>query len=345
VQQDCRPVAVDEFESKADNTKAKALLELARQASSGGLMLRGGDRHHGVEFQARSAFIFSSINAPPMEPQDLSRFALLRLARLRDGQSAPAIDEVVLGELGRIVLRRLMEQFHRFDETWKAFRRELGAAGMDGRGQDTFGTLLACADMIEHDGWNEERLSHTHDGDVKPWREILAAATMAEFDDATENWRLCLDHLLSVPVEAWRNGKKSTVGQALVAWFKGDDDFYGNDITKIRADLAQAGLTLQRVPGRGDWLAVPNQGPATRKLFEGTKWGGEAGAGVWSGALRQGPRERLWTIGQPRIGGTKCKCTMISLNELYGDGGLMTDDGKSLKKAQGYQEPSEELDL
>ena len=72
-------IAVDELESEADVRKQKAVLKLARLASSGAAMLRGGDRHKGVEFNARSAFLFSSINAPPLEPQDLSRMALLRL--------------------------------------------------------------------------------------------------------------------------------------------------------------------------------------------------------------------------------------------------------------------------
>lgn len=329
---DCLPVAVDEFESKADNTKAKALLELARQASSGGLMLRGGDRHQGVEFQARSAFLFSSINAPPMEPQDLSRFALLRLQRLKKGAKPPPIDPQALAEIGRTILRRLIEQYHRFDETWQAFRDELGAGGMDGRGQDTFGTLLAVADMIQHRGWDAERLSHTHNGDVRPWREIMAIQSMAEFDDATENWRLCLGHLLSVPVDAWRNGTRATVGALIEAWFIGADEDFKGDIVKLKRLLSQAGLTLERRPPHGDWLAIPNQNPLTRRLFEGSKWAGEIGAGVWSGALRQGPRDHVWMLGQARINGEKHKCTLVSLRALYGDDGMMTIDGKALKQ-------------
>jgi hypothetical protein len=324
VGQDGLPVSVDEFEAKADNTRGKALLELARQASSGGLMLRGGDRHHGVEFQARSAFIFSSINAPPMEPQDLSRFALLRLHKLKAGTKAPEINETALGLLGRQVLRRLLEEWPRFEMTWQAFRDELAAAGMDGRGQDTFGTLLAVADMIEHRGWDAERLTTVSDGDVRPWRDVMQISRMAEFDDASENWRLCLDHLLSVPVEAWRNGARTTVGQVLEAWHVGDDSL-GSDVKEVRKLLGQAGLTLERRgrPGGGDWLAIPNQNPLTRRLFEGTKWGGEAGAGVWSGALRQGPRDEVWKIGQPRVNGVKCKCTLVSLKALYAAGGIM----------------------
>lgn len=332
LRQDCLPVAVDEFEASSDCRKAVALIELQRQGASGGKGMRGGDRGTGTEFAIKSAFLFSSINAPPMAPQDLSRFALLRLHRLPDGAERPVIDGQALAELGRIILRRMIEEFHRFDQTWRAFKEELAKAGMDGRGQDTFGTLLACADMIGYSGWDDERLSHTHDGDLRPWREIMAVDRMTEFDDATENWRLCLSHVLTVPVDAWRNGKKTTVGAVIEAWFKGNDDDIGSDYVKVRSLLNSAGLTLERKPPTGDWLAIPNNNPATRKLFEGTKWAGDAGAGVWSGALRQGPRDKLWILGQPRINGDKAKCTLISLKALYGAGGIMTDDGTTLTK-------------
>lgn len=324
---DSLPVAVDEFEGKADNTRARALLELARQASSGGLMLRGGDRHTGVEFQARSAFLFSSINTPPMEPQDLSRFALLRLHRLVQGQKPPNLDPKILEIIGRHILRRLIDQWSRFGETFEAFAGELARAGMDGRGQDTFGTLLTCADMIEHDGWHEDRLGHLVEGELKPWAELMATQRMVEFEDATENWRLCLDHLLSVPVEAWRNGTRSTVGQVLEEWFKGDaQSDFNNDVVKVRTVLGQAGLGLQKGTREvGDWLIVPNQNPLTRRLFEQTKWAGDIGASVWSGALRQAPRGEIYEAGQARVNGVKLKCTLISLRGLYGPDGIMVD--------------------
>lgn len=322
---DSLPVAVDEFEGKADNSQAKKLLELARQASSGGLMLRGGDRHQGVEFQARSAFLFSSINTPPMEPQDLSRFALLRLHRLAEGQKPPNLDPKLLGIIGRHILRRLTDEWPRFHETWQAFRGELGRAGMDGRGQDTFGTLLACADLVEHEGWNADRLKFMFEGDLQDWADLLSAQRMVEFEDATENWRLCLDHLLSVPVDAWRNGTKSTVGQVLEAWYYGKD--YSGAIDMVKQTLASAGLGLQQTgfDVTTGWLVVPNQNPLTRKLFEGTKWAGDIGASVWSGALRQAPRGEVYGVGQARVNGVKTKCTLISLEALYGPKGIMAD--------------------
>lgn len=324
VGQDCLPVAIDELEGEADTRKQKAVLKLARLASSGALMLRGGDRHQGVEFQARSAFLFSSINTPPLEPQDLSRMALLQLRKLEPGQAKPDLGAGTLAVLGRCLLRRVMDEWPRFHQTWDAYREELAAAGMDGRGQDTFGTLLACADLLEHKGWDPDRLSvATLDGDVRPWREVMRVSSMIEFDDATENWRLCLQHLLSVPVEAWRNGTRITVGQVLSTWANQPDE-YDRDITKVKTTLGSAGLSMQREVGQHDWLVVPNQNPLTRKLFEGSKWGGDMGAGVWVGALRQAPPE-LYKVGQGRVNGVKSKCTLVSLDALYGRDGIMTE--------------------
>ena len=153
--QDSLPVAVDELESESDVRRQKAVLKLARLAASGALMLRGGDRHQGIEFQARSCFLFSSINTPPLEPQDLSRMGILKLRRLPAGQPAPALDPQLLAMQGRMLLRRLVDQWPRFSETFAAFRGELAAGGMDGRGQDTFGVLLTCYDLLTHDGWDD----------------------------------------------------------------------------------------------------------------------------------------------------------------------------------------------
>ncbi len=55
------PVAIDELEAEEDNRKAQNVIKLARQAASGGVILRGGADHAATEFKARSCFLFSSI--------------------------------------------------------------------------------------------------------------------------------------------------------------------------------------------------------------------------------------------------------------------------------------------
>src|SRR5690606_4474591 len=93
---DAVPVAIDELESEADTRKQKNIINLARVASSGALMLRGSSGGVGLSFQARSAFIFSSINRPPLEPQDLSRLCLLMLHKLPDDTTPITLDKARL---------------------------------------------------------------------------------------------------------------------------------------------------------------------------------------------------------------------------------------------------------
>lgn len=323
---DSVPIAVDELESESDVRKQKAVLKLARLASSGSVMLRGGDRHNPVEFKAWSAFLFSSINAPPLEPQDLSRMALLRLDRLPQGQKPPQLDPQTFGIVGRCIMRRLIEEWPRFHQTFNAYAEELQLGGMDGRGQAQFGTLLTCADLIEYEGWNDERRRFDFEGDLVPWSQLLRPSAMHEYEDQIENWRACLNHLLSVRVEAWRNGTRTTVGHVLQSYFdKKDSDTI--DIVEANRLLAQAGLRIV-TEREGDarprpWLAVHNQGPLIRQLFEGSKWAGELGASVWGPALRQAPRESIWKLGRARINGVQQKATLISLDGLYGNGGVM----------------------
>jgi hypothetical protein len=330
---DAVPVAVDELESESDPRKAKNIIKLARLAASGALMLRGGGEHTGVEFQARSAFLFSSINRPPLEPQDLSRLCLLQLDKLPADTQAIVLDMNQLATAGRMLLRRLAENFHRFDDTLAAWQRALAAFGHEMRGQRTYGVLLACAELMI--GTSNEACEF-HSADDPVWAAALAPNLLPEMEDARENWRACLDYMFSVPVETWRNGTRSTVGQAVEDFWKdkgeiGEDGFgYG----KADALLRSAGFALvkPRAALEPYWLAVPNQHPMLTRLFKDAKWVGEPGAGVWAGALRQGPRfdvklptdgdpaaRGLWSLGQARITGRMCKCTFLSIDFVCGE--------------------------
>jgi hypothetical protein len=308
---DALPVAVDELEGKADTRRAKAILELARLASSGDLMLRGGEAHKGTQFNARSCFAFSSINTPPLEPQDLSRMALLRLYRLPEGSVSPDLDEPKLHRMGRMIMRRMMDGWHRFPATFRAYREMLSEAKHDSRGQDQFGTLLACADILmdedaEHLGVPMAQAAEN----LASWIEQFKASGMTEYEDAEENWRLCLNHVLSTPIEAWKGGGQQTMGEVLEKLHGGHME-YG----EARAMAQKAGLTIVK-PSDGHphhGLFIPNQHPLLNKLFQGSKWQGDLGAGVWSGALRQAP-PASYRVGQGRVTGVKGKGTVFDLD-------------------------------
>ena len=329
---DALPVAVDELEGKADTRRAKAIIELARLASSGDLMLRGGEAHSGTQFNARSCFMFSSINTPPLEPQDLSRMALLKLYRLPKGSVAPDHDEAKLARTGRMIMRQMSDGWPRFPSVWQAYRKALAEAGHDSRGQDTFGTLLACADILignDADILNVPMGSNAS-ANLSEWSELLAADKTAELEDAIENWRLCLNLILSTPIEAWRGGGQQTMGKLL-------EELYHNKIefNDAKAIAQNAGLTLLEVsteyPQRS--LFIPNQHPNLHRLLKDTKFAGEPGAGIWSGSLRQAYPPGIYRVGQARVTGVKCKGTIFSISTVL----ERTEGGRSVWQVQDDQ--------
>ncbi|MEW6256564.1 MAG: hypothetical protein AB1592_11455 [Pseudomonadota bacterium] len=320
VKQDSLPVGVDELEAGADNARVLGVVKLARLAASGGVMYRGGSNHSGTTFTARNCFFMSAINMPPVPPQDLSRMALINLRprdKARAAERVPTLDADVVG---RMMLRRLMDNWPAFPELYARYRAALGSGGHDGRGQDTYGTLLACAHLVLGDGLLERYgLPTDANEDLDRWGELLAAESLPEKEDASENWRRCINHLLTSRVEAWRGGIRHTVGQ-LMHELQGDHISLGD----ANAQLAQADLLA--IPAgdlvRGAFgyaLAIPNSGPMISQMFRGTDWGGEGGAGVWGAALRQGPPHLIVADklkNRQRINGVQRRCTIIMVREL-----------------------------
>lgn len=339
------PVAIDEAEAEDDNRRVKSLIKLARAAASGAGGNRGSESGVASTFAIRSAFLLSSINIPPLQTSDRSRMALLRLREIdpslppptlvsedelkivgRDVAESGELSEEDLTRLGQMILRRMMDTFGQLPATFEAYRAELRAAGHDQRGQDTFGILLACANLLIGESFEDLRVPMGEDLTI--WREHLKVTEMAEFEDDKRNWRACLSRLLTTPVDAWRGGMKLTIGRVV-------EDFHnrvdGVTLKDVREKLEQGGVALIKPDDQGGthWLVVPHFNPALQKLFQGTVWAGDGQSGGWSQALRQGPEGTLWTARQARVSGDKGRCVCISLDALYGPGGIMADDSSS----------------
>lgn len=196
----------------------------------------------------------------------------------------------------------------------------LRQAKHDGRGQDTYAVTLACADlMLGAD--NLADLGFPVD-DLGKWVEWLPAPA-----DTHENWRLCLTHLLTSRVEAWRDGQRRTVGQLLhdLQLPSNDPDHF--ELKFAKNYLAQAGLGI--VEGKsadgaatGRYaLAIPHSGPLVAALFKDTVWAGAHGVGGWQTALRQAPKEVVLQQADPgkpnwnvrKVGGVAVRCTIVNL--------------------------------
>ena len=325
VKQDSVPVSVDELEAEADNRKTKAVVNLARITYSGGKLRRGSQDQTANEFTLRSCFIFSAINSPPLNPQDVSRMAVLRLEKFdreKSGDKAPTIDREITGLM---LLRVMMDGWERFPAAFDAYRDALRAGGHDGRGQDTFATLLACADLMLGPELLEEFNLPVED--LSPWSRLLATSAMFEYDDQAENWRACLNFLLTARVETWRAGAQHTVGAIfehlaeLHRTLNCDSEGWAEEVKKHRSLLAQADLGLM-LPGEFDdgfTLAIPNESQLVAALLRDSVWAGAPGASVWKSALRQAPKDVVSfdpMFNRVRINGVQRRCTLVRLRKL-----------------------------
>lgn len=309
-----QPVALDEIEADESNERANQVIKLARQASSGGLVLRGGSDHQGAAFTARSAFLFSSIYLPPLRSQDLSRITVLELGKLDPDAPAPRLDAKAAAAMGARLCQRCLDSWAALPEHLDAWRRALTGTGFDKRGADQWGALLALGHLMGHDALpDEDELG----------RAVHLAMRLAKLDQAVQTQSdpdACLLHLATSLVPQWRAGERSTVGHvALVA-----KDYevrtasglaMGGDAQAAQRALSTVGCRVV-LEEKHWWLAVANTHAELGRIYERTHWAGRSGAsGVWRQALLRLPFAR--PAPKPiRFGGYLSRAVLVPIDLL-----------------------------
>lgn len=328
---DALPIGIDEIEGDDAGDQAQQIIKMARDAASGSVRIRGGQDHKGVEFMARSAFLFSAINPPPIGKASLSRLALLQLRTLDPSKPPPVIKDA--DQIGGKLLRRIADHYAKdFAPLLKTYRDVLHENGHSSRGQMTFGTFLAAAHLLLGDLGMEELDLPLEKPDL--WGEWLKAEATPEVSNSDPNWVACVDAFLTAPLDAWNKGERSTVGQVL--WDLVEDKSEGGmrmSLGKARERLAVCGLGIveQGLAFEGFGLAIPLCGMDVAKLLAGTKWAGRTADGSWQFALVQGSnlvvRERIPRKGAQHqgkqdnrmtIGGVQRRCIFVGLEEFKG---------------------------
>lgn len=287
------PVMIDELEPGADNRKVTEVVELARVASSGDNMHRGGQDHQAHEFTLQSPFWFSSINIPPIEASDRSRLAILELRPFADGTPAPDFSRIDWADMGRKLFRRMIDGWHMLAETKGLFHSALIKRGHDSRAGDQFATLLACAHVLLNDELPDAE-------DVQAWVDMCRPQRMAEVNDAVSDEEACILHLMTAQVQARGRDSRETISEMVGRWV--NNAVNPTELaTETRSYVEQIGLKIMNPVWRapdgdrpGRWGAetfMPHSAPgflavAARhqeldKIFAGTKWQG----GVWKQTL------------------------------------------------------------
>jgi len=313
VKTDSLPALVDELENVPGSTRAQAIIDLSRIAYTGAEMGRGGADHEAVSFSLRLSFFFSAINPPPMTDASRSRMAFLNLRRLehvtmRAPEVKPEVD-------GRMLLRQVMDG-------WPAFREKilpswwgtLKEQGLDSRAINTYGTLLAAAELlVGQDAMEETGLPMTE----ARLGEIIAEATRMERTERLDNWHRCVNHLLDSAIDAWREGVKPTIGGTMEGLASTRSyDAGGLSIEDARKRLQLVNLSAVEIDaGRRYGLAVPKDGPAVKRLFADTEFGN----GGWWTALKQAPADIIDPAGKVvKVNGKATRCLVVDM-VAFGD--------------------------
>lgn len=292
------PVALDELEAEADNRKVQQIITLARIASSGGKIGRGGQDHNPHEFTAKSAFLFSSILTPPLTPQDRSRMAMLELREFEKGDTPPVIEPGEMQAIGLAIRRRMVDGWERLPDTIERYKKWLASYGHDARMQDQFGTLLACADLCLFDDLAET------DEYYQAWASRLDARHLAEKAEDESEGELAVRHMATTALQAVGGAEPQALSMFIQkAIGTGESPIEEASVDKARARLQTSGLKLvsswtvqesgeekrklsapaPNNPDRPMYVAVANKHRGLDALMRDTRWAG----GVWSQALKR----------------------------------------------------------
>ena len=340
IEYDSLPVAIDEIEAKRGNQKTEAVIELARQAYSGGMVLRGGADHEGKEFRAMCPVLFGSILIPPLMPQDVSRLALLNLDPFAADAKEPEIDNARLGAIGRALLRRVLARWREWPERVGAWHGHLRGMGHSGRAADQFGTLLAAADLALCDGVPDEDGMRAIAGGMAP---INLAETQAESSNAAR----CIGYAMSRPMTAMRGGEQLMVSELVVCAVRraaGDMERPLKPMDAVRF-LERAGVSVmvQKYEGstlklvkphrvapvelnerlnrdwdgsdEGIYVAFSPDGDGILELFRGSDWEGVPGAHnpyVQAHGRVPGARKAAAVV---RVGNRACRPLLVPISE------------------------------
>jgi hypothetical protein len=327
-----RAVGIDEAENKYNARQMAEVIEMARNSSAGDAMPRGTQDGKGVMYTMRSSFFLTAINLPPFAPQDRQRFTIMNL-RHHSQKTVAGLPEQnfgTLSEWGRQTLRRLVDNFARFDAVRAAFAQRLslpveaGGAGMEPRQSDQqYGHLIAMQHILMHDRAPSEQ-------DLAFWVEHMRLDVATENENETDNWQDCLDYMMDKTPDAWRHKPSfRTVRQILAGVFEPVSDFSGVSLDgpqdydalppleeghafkldSARARLDDLGMALTFDGGQQTfahaYLHIPSKHPGLSDLLEGSSWHtGPEATGVWHALLKQAPPEIIKADCNAKRGGT-----------------------------------------
>lgn len=345
---DTLPVLIDEAEPHDNPERQRAIINLMKKASSGAKMYRGGADHKASEFTAQSCFLLSSVLHSPLKGEDRNRLVILDMREVPDGAEPLELELAMWRQLGRKFHRRMIEQWSRFERTLDCYKREIQRNRFTGRWADTFGTLLACADLLLFDYGPEELPMHDEEEEpdrVRKWvAKILPLMARGRVEARSDVERVQL-HMLTHMLPGAHGQPPESVGMWLTRAMAlkrvpGEfetipDDWVPDEAA--RAKLKSYGLrvvSVVRKTGGGEGIddALPDRwedgylavaystNKALCEVFRGSEWAD----GGWVQSLGKitGPDGRIARKGfKVRFAGKPDNAVLVPLSAFQGEEG------------------------
>jgi hypothetical protein len=247
---DTLPFLLDEAEGDDNGERQIAILNLMKKASSGGKIIRGSQDHKAQEFTAQSCFMLSCVLHAPLKGEHRNRVAKLDMLQVPEGVAPLSFDVAYWREIGRKMHRRMVQQWPRLAETLATYKREISSHGYSGRWADTFGTLLACADLLLFDDAPRNRTEDAENPTEKAWTRLILPMLAVGKGEALSDTETVMPFLLAKTLQGAHGAAAETVGQWIDRALKPIIDPVTNEShgidQKARERLKTVGLRLIR---------------------------------------------------------------------------------------------------
>lgn len=290
---DARPVVFDEAEYKGKNAETmQGVLQLARSASSGGAIYKGGATGKSMKFIIRSAFCFASINTAVHDSADLNRITELYLIKNRRPdakdhyESLVAVcDETLTPEYSNRMFARTARNLPALLKNIKTFTSAASIKFSNQRMADQIGPMLAGAYLLHTTG--EITLEK-----AKDWIERHNVRDAIEDGTEITNQELLLEAITTTR-HRWHNRRprEKTIGE-MIAEAAGTDPDRAIDAEDCANELRTIGIKVDLSDPSDPRFQIANRCKPIADLLRGTPWENEWRSSLQNlpGAVAMGPQ-------------------------------------------------------
>lgn len=273
---DARPVLFDEAEAEdeASARRLQGILDFARVSSSGGTIIKGTTGGRSMEFSARSAFCFSSINTTVKHFADEAR--ITKLVLKRDIQRSDefyqqfheSIKALITPEYANKMISRSISHLPTIKSNAEVFIRAATAVFESRRAADQIGTMLAGTYLC----YSTKAITFEQ---AKEWILRFDWTEHTIISASTDSDRL-IERIATtrISISADRGRRDLTVGEAILITAHNSQDS-----DECKDELKRLGVKLNAEKTR---VTIANNSRPMADLLNGSPW-----AASWARTLSE----------------------------------------------------------